>query len=52
MQSVKKICQEMLKIESGNELVTDRQMDVHSTQIFERTVLTYYPHFVSGGVLK
>ena len=31
-----KICQEMLQIESRNEVVTDGQTDGHLTQIFER----------------
>ena len=36
MQSLKKICPEMLKIESRNEVVTDGQTDGHLAQIFER----------------
>ena len=50
-QSLKKICQEMLKKESGNEVLRmDRLTNGHSMQIFELAVLHNIPHFLSGGL--
>ena len=50
MQSLKKIGQMVLKLEHGNEELTDGQTDGRRTDTQSSEGITYYPATLCGGV--